>query len=264
MAKLARALAAVHATGLIHRDLKTNNVMIDQRGEPILMDFGLARPADGESALLSTDPMVGAPPFISPEQINGEPATAASDIYSLGVTFYHILTGELPFQSPRLVHKIVMGESRRPRSLSPEIDAALEGICLKAMALKPADRYRSAAEMKEALERYLATPPASPPRRRLWRLGAVAAGAALAGVLLLGVLISILTPEGELVVEIDPQLGKDVQVTVSQGGRKIQLVDAKSGWTLSLSAGRYELSVKGSDDQFQLDSDSVTVTPAVR
>ena len=79
-------------------------------------------------------------------------------------------------------------------------------------------------------------------------------------VLLLGIILTLTLRHGTLVVEIDEKLGKDVQVAVSQGGEKVQLVDAKSGWTLSLGAGKYDLAVQGGDDEFQLDSESVTVT----
>ena len=136
------------------------------------------------------------------------------------------------------------------------------------------DRYQSAQEFAEALERCrsLVVPPLGgiPPKggttsagkgptwRRRWQ--AWVATAALAVVVVLGVLFIMRTSEGTLAVEIDMQLGKDVQVAVSHGGKEVRLVDAQSGWTLSLSAGKYDLAVKGGDDQFQLDSESVTVT----
>ena len=102
----------------------------------------------------------------------------------------------------------------------------------------------------------------TPSRRWLTRNEEAALGGIGGGgmALLLGIILVLTLRHGTLMVEIDEKLGKDVQVAVSQGGEKVQLVDAKSGWTLSLGAGKYDLAVQGGDDEFQLDSESVTVT----
>ena len=96
--KLAVALQVVHDQGIVHRDIKPSNVMVTRQGEPLLMDFGLARRLDGASGQTASGVLVGTIPYMSPEQVNGEPADRRSDVYSLGVVFYQLLAGQLPFQ----------------------------------------------------------------------------------------------------------------------------------------------------------------------
>jgi hypothetical protein len=212
--KLARALAAVHAAGVIHRDLKPQNVMLDRQGEPLLTDFGLARPLQAEGQMTDSFSVLGTPAYMSPEQMRGQRATVASDIYGLGVILYQVLTGQPPFSGPlgELSLNVVRGNPPRPSRLRPEVDPALEGICLKAMAKRPADRYQSAEEFADALRCYLdGTPQPRAARRRIRWWAWVALSAALVGVLLLAIIIQIRTDKARIRVEVD---SPDAEVTV--------------------------------------------------
>jgi predicted Ser/Thr protein kinase len=158
--KLALAMQEAHAHGVIHRDLKPSNVMVNRRKEPVIMDFGLARRASAEdSRLTKSGSVLGTPAYMAPEQVAGDVAAMGPgcDIYSLGVILYELSTGRVPFQGPvmSVLAMVITQEPEPPSKLRPEVDAALEAICLKAMAKRPADRYASMAAMAAALEQYL-------------------------------------------------------------------------------------------------------------
>ncbi len=177
--KLAKALDALHSVEIVHQDIKPQNIIIVGQGDPLLMDFGLAWKADPESKTLPADNMVGTPAYMSPEQVNGTVSEIdrRSDIYSLGVLMYQMLTGRLPFEGTltQVLAQIPHGNAVPPRSLRPEVDRELEQICQKAMAIRPADRFQTAAEMGAALQSYLQPPVTQPtasptPRRPVWQI----------------------------------------------------------------------------------------------
>jgi serine/threonine protein kinase len=176
--KLARGLHKAHQQGIIHRDLKPDNVMVDADGEPIVMDFGLARRQDDDVRLTSPGRLLGTPAYMSPEQVDADPnkITPATDIYSLGVVLYEILTGRLPFQGSltSILRQIASAEPPRPSVVNPALGegSVLERICLKMMARSPEDRYPSMAAVAEALDEVF--PRERPPEVRpslLQRLG---------------------------------------------------------------------------------------------
>jgi serine/threonine protein kinase len=154
--KVALGLQKAHDLGIIHRDLKPDNIMIDRDGEPIVMDFGLARRVDD---LMVTLPgtVLGTPAFMSPEQVEGDARKIgpATDIYSLGVILYLLLAGRLPFQGSltAVLRQIGDAHPARPSSFNEALgdDSPLEKICLKMMAKSAADRFASMAEVAEAL-----------------------------------------------------------------------------------------------------------------
>src|ERR687888_193864 len=154
-ADVCSALAAAHARGLIHRDVKPGNVMLTPSGTVKVMDFGIARATTSET-ITQTAAVVGTAQYISPEQAQGQTVDFRSDLYSLGCCLYEMLTGTVPFTGATpvaIAYRHVREDPTPPRMLNPDVPPALEAICLKAMAKLPEDRYQTAAEMREDLER---------------------------------------------------------------------------------------------------------------
>lgn len=166
--KLASALQAIHAVRIRHRDIKASNVMIDERGEPLLMDFGLARLAQTDTQLTQSGSLVGTPAYMAPEQIQlgASGGDERSDVYSLGVLLYQMLTGRLPFEGPmtRVLVDIATKTPPPVESLRPDVDADLAAACRKAMSREPSTRYQTAGEFEAALvgQAFQPDPNASP------------------------------------------------------------------------------------------------------
>jgi serine/threonine protein kinase len=156
--KIARGLQKAHEQGIMHRDLKPANVMIDSDGEPVVMDFGLARKVDEDTLLTTPGKILGTPAYMSPEQVEGDPKNIghSTDIYSLGVVLYQMLTGRVPFQGSftSILRNISSERPQKPSSINPDlaVDAPLERICLKMMAKSAAERFPTMATVAEALD----------------------------------------------------------------------------------------------------------------
>src|SRR6266403_1352122 len=163
LAKLARAVHYAHERGVLHRDVKPGNILLDAKGEPHLTDFGLARLAETESTVTRTTDFLGTPSYMAPEQARGrDPAsaglTSATDIYGLGAVFYHLVTGHPPFAGGttyETVRLLLETDPRQPRLLNPKIDRDLNTICLKCLEKDPKGRYSSALALAEDLECWL-------------------------------------------------------------------------------------------------------------
>ncbi len=159
--KIALAMHEAHKKGIIHRDLKPSNIMIDRRGEPIVMDFGLARrTGPGDQRLTQTGAVMGSPAYMAPEQVKGDSKTVGPgcDVYSLGVILYELLTHRLPFlgeDNLAVLAQVLMDAPTPPSMIRRDIDASLEAICLKALAKKCEDRFGSMAEMAGSLQSFL-------------------------------------------------------------------------------------------------------------
>jgi serine/threonine-protein kinase len=160
------ALVAAHARGLIHRDIKPGNVMLTPEGKVKVMDFGIARATTSET-ITQTAAVVGTAQYISPEQAQGQTVDYRSDLYSVGCCLYEMLTGTVPFTGATpvaIAYRHVREDPTPPRALNADVPAPLEAICLKAMAKLPDNRYQTAAELQDDLERFrngqpvLATP----------------------------------------------------------------------------------------------------------
>jgi tRNA A-37 threonylcarbamoyl transferase component Bud32 len=160
LAKVARAIHFAHMRGVLHRDLKPSNILLDEQGEPHVTDFGLAKQISGAETLTKTGAVLGTPAYMAPEQASGQRGVVGprSDVYSLGVMLYHMLTGRPPFQaaSPgEMVLLVLEQDPVPPRMLNPKADRDLEMICLRCLQ-KPADlRYASAAGLADDLQAYL-------------------------------------------------------------------------------------------------------------
>ncbi len=160
MAKVSRAVQFAHLQGILHRDLKPGNVMLDARGEPLVSDFGLAKWLDTSTDLTRTLTIFGTPGYIAPEQVNRSAAnlTPAADIYSLGAILFDLFSGRPPFLGEHAL-AVIQQASEKPtpklRSLIPGFNRDLETICAKCLEREPQARYRSAGDLAEDLERWL-------------------------------------------------------------------------------------------------------------
>jgi TolB-like protein/Tfp pilus assembly protein PilF/predicted Ser/Thr protein kinase len=160
IAKLARTVHYAHEHGILHRDIKPGNILLDTRGEPHLADFGLARLTESESDITRTTEVLGTPSYMAPEQARGNKAeiSVATDVYGLGAVLYYLLTGYAPFaggttyETTRLVLET---DPREPRLWNPKVDRDLSTICLKCLEKDPQRRYASALALAEDLERWL-------------------------------------------------------------------------------------------------------------
>jgi hypothetical protein len=281
----AAGLAAAHAQGLVHRDVKPANILLENGVERVkLTDFGLARAAD-DASLTQSGAVAGTPAFMSPEQAEGKPVDARSDLFSLGSVLYAMGTGRPPFRAGTSmgVLKRVCEDTPAPiREANPEIPDWLAAVVEKLHAKDPAARFQSAAEVADVLGRHLAhvqhpsvvplpavvTPPARPIRHRRW---VVAAGALLALLAGLGTteatgvtnvratVVRIFTPDGTLVVETDDPA---VKVTVEGDGDLV--ITGAGPQEVRLRAGSYRLTATKDGKPVRLDRDLVAISKGDR
>lgn len=158
--QILRALQHAHECGIVHRDIKPQNIMLLQDGTIKVTDFGIARFSD-KSTRTMTEQAIGSVHYIAPEQAKGDVTDGKTDIYSVGVMLYEMLTGKLPFDGDSAVTIALMqlqSTPKRPREVNPGIPIGLEQITMRAMQKLPADRYKSAAEMLSDIERFRLNP----------------------------------------------------------------------------------------------------------
>jgi hypothetical protein len=249
--QLTAALQAAHERGIIHRDLKPSNIMINRRGEPVVLDFGLARRLRRDDIRLTQSGQpVGTPAYMSPEQVAGAVRVMGPgcDIYALGVILYQLLTGRLPFEGSvaEVLGRIVTQRPTPPSKHRPDLDPRLEVVCLKAMSKEVADRYASMRDFGAALAGWLRRG-----RPRAGRVGLqsvlrpLAYGLAAAGAAALVLLLSVLwvsRSPGTIRIELD---GPRAEVEVEVDGERIDGVNEP----LRLPPGKHHLLVTGKQTQ---------------
>src|ERR1700757_2061 len=178
MVKVGRAVQYAHEQGILHRDLKPGNILLDGRGEPLVSDFGLANWIEPTGDATPPPTVFGTPGYIAPEQVNGSTGnlTPAADVYSLGAVLFDLLTGQPPFTGEHALNTIQQATEKsapKLRSLAPGLDRDLETVCAKCLERDPSARYGSAGDLADDLERWMqgraiVARPVSPPVH-LWR-----------------------------------------------------------------------------------------------
>jgi serine/threonine protein kinase/TolB-like protein/Tfp pilus assembly protein PilF len=174
--KVARTVHYAHEHGILHRDIKPGNVLLDAKGEPLLTDFGLARLVETESTVTHTMEVLGTPSYMAPEQAVGSNAAVGSttDVYGIGAVLYQLVTGHPPFAGGTTYETIKLlldSEPRQPRMLNPKVDRDLSTICLKCLEKDPQRRYASALALAEDLERWLKHEPIQARRTGIFARG---------------------------------------------------------------------------------------------
>ncbi|MCB9938079.1 MAG: DUF1583 domain-containing protein [Planctomycetaceae bacterium] len=272
----ARGLAAAHAQGLVHRDVKPSNILLDATVErALLTDFGLARAVD-DASITRSGTITGTPQFMAPEQARGESVEQRSDLFSLGAVIYAMCTGHPPFRAETsygVLRRITDEEPRPIREINSDIPDWLCGIVARLMAKHPGDRFASASELAELLEQCLAhlqqpatvplphsvmaATPAANRNRRPPLMKFVAAALFAFSLLFAGVLIVLELNKGTLTIECESD---DVPIRIRHGREVVErMVITKSGKSIRVAAGEYVVEIDGDLDGLVVDNSTISL-----
>jgi tRNA A-37 threonylcarbamoyl transferase component Bud32 len=261
----ALALQHAHERGMVHRDVKPHNLMLDPEGRLLVLDFGLAAFAAGEGpdrGLTGANMVVGTPDYIAPEQaVDAHAADGRSDVYSLGCTLYHLLTGRVPFPGDSTLAKLDAHRGHEPapaRALRPEVPRGLAAVVAKMMAKRPQDRYPTAADAARALAPYTTegSRQKAVGRRRVAAICCLLLTAFCLLAAAAAVVYRIQTDRGELVITPESD---DVEVVIKQGGKVVTILDTKTDRRVTLRAGTYDLELKDAPG-WKLEVEKATLT----
>jgi hypothetical protein len=237
----AMGLQHAHERGMVHRDVKPDNLILADGGVVKVLDFGLALLAAdrGEDGLTAPNAVMGTPEYMSPEQAEDcHAADIRADVYSLGCTLYFLLAGNAPYPAATSLLKI-LAHREKPIPVPGGLPEGLPAVLRKMMAKRPEDRYGTPADVAEALKPF--TRPAalkSPSRVRWWAAAALLAAGIMAGI----VVHRVKTDTGELVITTESD---EVEVIIRQGGKVERIVDTKTEKAITLRSGEYELELEG-------------------
>lgn len=226
-----RGLAHAHREGIVHRDVKPSNILVDDSGLVKVTDFGIAKAAFAGGDLTTTGDLLGTAMYLSPEQVSGREVDARSDVYSAGLVLFELVTGRPPFEADTHMATATMRLTRDPvlpRALRPGISRSLESVVVKALARDPGDRFQTAEEMSEALERW--SPPGDEKRRASVPDGRLEAFSFLRGWILVPLMLVALVALGfgSFIVVRELLQGGEAAVSGGERARPLDIVRAAS------------------------------------
>ncbi|MEM7478480.1 MAG: FG-GAP-like repeat-containing protein, partial [Planctomycetota bacterium] len=258
IARIARAVEAAHRLGIIHRDLKLGNVMLNSQSDPIVMDFGTAREAGRDESITREGALVGTPAYMAPEQLTASKVEIGpvTDVYAMGVMLYELLAGQRPFRGTPL-QIIKEADRARPPALEG-VDPRLERICLQAMHKNPERRFQTAAELGTALEEFLSKPPKGNSLSR-------AVGSALCLMFILAVAwqtasFLLKTPQGTIRIVVP--MDAEIEIELAKDGNR-QRIGKSQNWEIAIEPGAYRLKLisknKSAEPVFKIQGDKLAV-----